>query len=106
MVTEDTSWVPPEIDTTKANIARVYDWFLGGEHNFRVDQDAGSLAPLDLGGEAAEPVLELGRGQVIGRVVPADLEVPGIGVVDHRTKAILVDMRNGVVSHLFLFLVA
>jgi hypothetical protein len=40
MVTEDTSWVPPEIDTTKANIARVYDWFLGGEHNFRVDQDA------------------------------------------------------------------
>jgi hypothetical protein len=40
MVTEDASWVPPEIDTTKANIARVYDWFLGGEHNFRVDQDA------------------------------------------------------------------
>ena len=40
MVTEDASWVPAEIDTTKANVARVYDWFLGGEHNFRVDQDA------------------------------------------------------------------
>ena len=40
MVIEDASWVAPEIDTTKASIARVYDWWLGGEHNFRVDQDA------------------------------------------------------------------
>jgi S-adenosyl methyltransferase len=40
MVTENASWIPPQIDTTKANVARVYDWFLGGQHNFRVDQDA------------------------------------------------------------------
>jgi hypothetical protein len=40
MVTEDASWIPPGTDTTKASIARVYDWWLGGEHNFRVDQDA------------------------------------------------------------------
>jgi hypothetical protein len=33
-------WVPPGIDTGKANIARVYDWWLGGSHNFRADQDA------------------------------------------------------------------
>jgi hypothetical protein len=32
-------WVPPEIDTTQANIARVYDYWLGGSHNFRADQD-------------------------------------------------------------------
>jgi hypothetical protein len=32
-------WVPPEIDTTKANVARVYDYWLGGSHNFRADQD-------------------------------------------------------------------
>jgi hypothetical protein len=32
-------WVPPDIDTTKANIARVYDYWLGGSHNFRADQD-------------------------------------------------------------------
>lgn len=37
---EEASWVPPGTDTTKASIARVYDWWLGGEHNFRVDQDA------------------------------------------------------------------
>lgn len=33
-------WVPPGIDTGKANVARVYDWWLGGDHNFRADQDA------------------------------------------------------------------
>ena len=33
-------WVPPGTDTSKANIARVYDWALGGTHNFRADQDA------------------------------------------------------------------
>jgi len=33
-------WVPPDVDTGKANIARVYDWWLGGDHNFRADQDA------------------------------------------------------------------
>ena len=33
-------WVPPGLDTGKANIARVYDYWLGGSHNFRADQDA------------------------------------------------------------------
>jgi hypothetical protein len=33
-------WVPPGVDTGKANIARVYDYWLGGSHNFRADQDA------------------------------------------------------------------
>ena len=39
-MTEDESWVPPGIDTSKANVARVYDYWLGGSHNFRADQDA------------------------------------------------------------------
>jgi SAM-dependent methyltransferase len=34
------NWIPPEIDTGKANIARVYDYWLGGSNNFRADQDA------------------------------------------------------------------
>jgi hypothetical protein len=33
-------WVPPGIDTSRANIARVYDWWLGGDHNFQADIDA------------------------------------------------------------------
>jgi hypothetical protein len=32
--------VPPGVDTSKANIARVYDYWLGGSNNFLADQDA------------------------------------------------------------------
>jgi SAM-dependent methyltransferase len=39
-MTADASWVPPGIDTSKANVARVYDYWLGGSHNFLADQDA------------------------------------------------------------------
>jgi SAM-dependent methyltransferase len=39
-MTVEPGWVPPGIDTDRANIARVYDYWLGGVHNFRADQDA------------------------------------------------------------------
>ena len=39
-MTMQPGWVPPDVDTGKANIARVYDWWLGGTHNFRADLDA------------------------------------------------------------------
>jgi SAM-dependent methyltransferase len=35
------SWVPPGVDTQRANVARVYDYWLGGSHNFLADQDVG-----------------------------------------------------------------
>jgi hypothetical protein len=41
-------WVPPGVDVKRANIARVYDYLLGGSHNFLPDQDVGrSLAAAD-----------------------------------------------------------
>jgi SAM-dependent methyltransferase len=39
-MTVESSWIPPGVDTGKANIARVYDYWLGGSNNFRADQDA------------------------------------------------------------------
>jgi SAM-dependent methyltransferase len=39
-MTTGPDWVPPGIDTGKANIARVYDYWLGGTSNFLADQDA------------------------------------------------------------------
>src|SRR5580698_3710485 len=43
-------WVPPEVDVKRANSARVYDYLLGGSHNFLADQDLGrSLAATDPG---------------------------------------------------------
>ena len=38
-MTDDLSWVPPGVDTQRANVARVYDYWLGGTHNFLADQD-------------------------------------------------------------------
>jgi len=37
----DADWVPPGVDTRRANVARVYDYLLGGTHNFLADQDVG-----------------------------------------------------------------
>jgi hypothetical protein len=34
-------WVPPGVDIQHANSARVYDYWLGGSHNFLADQDLG-----------------------------------------------------------------
>ena len=38
-MTGQPDWVPPGIDTKRANIARVYDYLVGGTHNFLADQD-------------------------------------------------------------------
>lgn len=41
-------WAPENVDTRRANIARVYDYLLGGTHNFLADQDAGrALAAVE-----------------------------------------------------------
>jgi hypothetical protein len=38
---DEPTWVPPGVDTKRANVARVYDYWLGGSHNFLADQDLG-----------------------------------------------------------------
>ncbi|HUY44770.1 MAG TPA: SAM-dependent methyltransferase [Streptosporangiaceae bacterium] len=45
---DEASWVPPGVDTRRANVARVYDYWLGGSHNFLADQDLGrSIAAVE-----------------------------------------------------------
>jgi hypothetical protein len=47
-MTVEPGWIPPGIDTTKANVARVYDYWLGGDHNFQADRDlARTIIALD-----------------------------------------------------------
>ena len=38
------TWAPQGIDLTKASAARIYDYYLGGSHNFEVDREAGRRA--------------------------------------------------------------
>jgi S-adenosyl methyltransferase len=45
---DQADWVPPGVDTRRANPARVYDYLLGGTHNFLADQDvARAIAAVD-----------------------------------------------------------
>lgn len=37
-------WIPPEVDTTQPAVARLYDYLLGGAHNFAADRDAARRA--------------------------------------------------------------
>jgi hypothetical protein len=43
-------WAPPEIDLDKPSVCRVYDYFLGGIHNFAIDQETGDAALAALPG--------------------------------------------------------
>lgn len=35
----DSEWFPPEVDSQRPSVARVYDFLLGGAHNFASDRD-------------------------------------------------------------------
>jgi hypothetical protein len=37
-VTEGSDWIPPDLDVSVPSIARLYDYLLGGGHNFAVDR--------------------------------------------------------------------
>jgi|SRR5450755_879703 SAM-dependent methyltransferase len=59
-------WVPPGVDTGRANVARVYDYWLGGSHNFLADQDLGrSIAAV----EPNARVIARANRQFLGRAV-------------------------------------
>jgi SAM-dependent methyltransferase len=48
MTPAEPDWVPSGIDVKRANAARVYDYWLGGSHNFLADQDLGrAMAAVD-----------------------------------------------------------
>ena len=38
-MTESDAWVPEGVDITVPNAARIYDYALGGVHNFAVDRE-------------------------------------------------------------------
>jgi hypothetical protein len=63
---EQADWVPPGVDTKRANVARVYDYVLGGTHNFLADQDvARAMAAVD---PNIREMARVGRA-CLGRVV-------------------------------------
>src|ERR1700678_39992 len=114
-------WVPPGIDTGKANIARVYDYWLGGSHNFRADQDAAramiAIEPNTraimranrafLGRAVRFLAAEAGIGQFldIGSGIPAEQNVHEVAHdVAPGTHVVYVDNDKVAVAHSKLML--
>ena len=38
------AWAPDEVDIERPSVARMYDWFLGGSHNFECDRELAQQA--------------------------------------------------------------
>jgi hypothetical protein len=38
-MTTTPSWVPDDVDLSSPNVARIYDYYLGGAHNFAIDRE-------------------------------------------------------------------
>lgn len=39
MATERPAWAPAEVAIDRPSVARIWDWFLGGSHNFAIDRE-------------------------------------------------------------------
>src|ERR1700751_4172521 len=67
-------WVPTEVDVRRANVARVYDYWLGGSHNFLADQDvARAIAAVEPSMPAIAPAKRAFRGRAVGFLVAAGI---------------------------------
>jgi SAM-dependent methyltransferase len=69
------SWVPPGVDITVPQAARVYDYALGGVHNFEVDRVFWDRAEQILPGAG---LIARANRQFLGRAVRRLVEVAGI----------------------------
>jgi SAM-dependent methyltransferase len=107
--------VPPGVDTKRANTARVYDYWLGGSHNFQADQDlgraisaidpivrAGARANRAFLGRAVRFLAEAGIGQFldIGSGIPTEGNVHEVAQrADPGARVAYVDIDPVAIAH-------
>jgi hypothetical protein len=112
---EELDWIPPGVDTKRANVARVYDYWLGGSHNFLVDQDvaraiaavepnmrAGVRANRAFLGRAVRFLAANGIGQFldIGSGIPTEGNVHEVAQdADPAARVVYVDVDQVAVAH-------
>ena len=108
-------WVPPGVDTKRANIARVYDYWLGGSHNFLADQDlaraicavepnarAGARANRAFIGRAVRHLSAAGIGQFldIGSGIPTEGNVHEVAQqAAPGSRVVYVDVDPVAIAH-------
>jgi SAM-dependent methyltransferase len=108
-------WAPDDVDLTRPNVARVYDYYLGGSHNFAVDRQMAQQA-IDLWPEllmiirANRAFLRRAVGHLIHAGVRQFLDlgsgIPTVGNVhevaqaeDSEARVVYVDIDPVAVAH-------
>jgi hypothetical protein len=107
--------VPPGVDIKRANTARVYDYWLGGSHNFQADQDLGrAISAVDPAvregaranraflGRAVQFLMAAGIGQFldIGSGIPAEGNVHEVAqLADPGARVVYADIDPVVIAH-------
>ncbi|MFI5844397.1 SAM-dependent methyltransferase [Catenuloplanes sp. NPDC051500] len=95
-------WAPDEVDLTKPSVARVYDYYLGGSHNFAVDRAFAATvleAMPDLPRHAQENRAFLRRAvralvaEGIDQFVDLGSGIPTVGNVHEVAQALNPDAR-------------
>lgn len=102
-------WVPEGIDTARPSVARIYDWYLGGKHNFAVDREMGEqvLAVEPTGALNARAnreflrraVLRLAAEQGVRRFLDIGTGIPTSGNVHEVLETAAPDARVLYVDH-------
>jgi len=114
-VVGEPDWVPPGVDTRRANIARLYDYLLGGSHNFLADQDVGrALAAVEpevraiaranraFGGRAVRFLVAAGIRQFldIGSGIPTEGNVHEVAQrADRDARVVYADIDPVAIAH-------
>jgi SAM-dependent methyltransferase len=114
-VTDRPSWAPQGIDLNVPSVSRIYDYFLGGSHNFEVDREAARVALKALPGipkigqanravmrRAVRFALDRGITQFldIGSGIPTFGNVHEVAQADHPgARVVYVDNDPVAVAH-------
>ncbi|WP_087930761.1 SAM-dependent methyltransferase [Streptomyces albireticuli] len=112
---ERPTWAPPGIDISVPSVSRIYDYFLGGSHNFEADREAGRRAMVAFPGlpkimQANRAFLRRAVRYAVGQGVTQFLDIgsgiPTFGNVheiaraaDPATRVVYVDHDPVAVAH-------
>ncbi|MFD4413697.1 SAM-dependent methyltransferase [Streptomyces sp. NPDC058475] len=119
---------PPQIDTSKAHPARVYDWLLGGKDNYPVDEAVGAQLPPEardaarqnrqfmhraaawLAAQGIDQFLDIGTGiptepnlhQIVQRITPGAKVVytDNDPIVLRHAEALLISRPEGATDYI------
>jgi SAM-dependent methyltransferase len=95
-VTHQPAWAPDEIDIERPSVARMYDFYLGGSHNFEADRTLTQFLDLGSGIPTVGNVHEIARAlNPDSRVVYVDIDPVAVA----HSRALLDEVPGTAIVH-------